>query len=651
MTKVRQPFPRGHSQYALVICRVFTHFVTTPSRCVTPPRSRGHPGGPAATRRRSSALPAASGDRLHQLSTHQVAPASAHAVGSAGSSVTNSPVLSASTTTSYPVQGSPASARIRRTTDTTSARLSRSFGLLRPSGATIWPATGRPTAQPAPGSAAARARACGLRRPRPVDAAAGPAGRAGRSASAGRSSAYRRTRTADPPSARHRSPVPRRASPPGSCVLRRPRTPASRRAARRARAHDRCGRCSAGRPCPRAMARSQGLIRGTGVSSVPSRIRFVVIAAAASATHASTPQIASPGEARRPSRAAPRAAPTRRTHARRRTAPRTRTSCIRHVGNVCRCADIRARLSAGRTVEPDDAGGSQPRSCNSVLQSVAGAQRARRRGHRQRLRRHRDGDQAQAGRPRRLRHPREGQRPRRHLARQHLPGLRVRRPVPPVLVLVRAEPAAGPGCSPRRRRSGTTCATVVDKYDLAPHIRYGAEVTGATSTTTPAPGTWWSTAARLLDARVLVSGVGALHMPSLPDIPGLETFEGETFHSAQWRHDHDLTGRNGRRHRHRRERDPVRPADRARGRAPRPLPAHAAWVTPKPDPRISAKQQAVYARHPLAAASHAQPPSTGRSRSRGTGFALTPKAMKLLEKQRPPPSRTSRSPIPSCAPS
>ena len=28
-------------------------------------------------------------------------------------------------------------------------------------------------------------------------------------------------------------------------------------------------------------------------------------------------------------------------------------------------------------------------------------------------------------------------------------------------------------------------------------------------------------------------GNGALHIPALPDIPGLETFEGTQFHSAQ----------------------------------------------------------------------------------------------------------------------
>jgi cation diffusion facilitator CzcD-associated flavoprotein CzcO len=44
-------------------------------------------------------------------------------------------------------------------------------------------------------------------------------------------------------------------------------------------------------------------------------------------------------------------------------------------------------------------------------------------------------------------------------------------------------------------------------------------------------------------ARTLISGSGGLSEPSLPDIKGIETYAGETFHSARWRHDVDLTGK------------------------------------------------------------------------------------------------------------
>ncbi|MEX0283925.1 MAG: flavin-containing monooxygenase [Paracoccaceae bacterium] len=51
-----------------------------------------------------------------------------------------------------------------------------------------------------------------------------------------------------------------------------------------------------------------------------------------------------------------------------------------------------------------------------------------------------------------------------------------------------------------------------------------------------AEGQQWS-------ARGLVSGIGALHIPLIPDVPGFFSFPGPSFHSAQWEHDLDLTGK------------------------------------------------------------------------------------------------------------
>lgn len=48
---------------------------------------------------------------------------------------------------------------------------------------------------------------------------------------------------------------------------------------------------------------------------------------------------------------------------------------------------------------------------------------------------------------------------------------------------------------------------------------------------------------RQFSARVVVSAVGGLHVPKTPSIPGLESFNGPVFHSARWRHDVDLTGK------------------------------------------------------------------------------------------------------------
>jgi cation diffusion facilitator CzcD-associated flavoprotein CzcO len=44
-------------------------------------------------------------------------------------------------------------------------------------------------------------------------------------------------------------------------------------------------------------------------------------------------------------------------------------------------------------------------------------------------------------------------------------------------------------------------------------------------------------------AQFLISGAGALHIPSFPDIEGRDEFRGPAFHSAEWDHSVDLTGK------------------------------------------------------------------------------------------------------------
>ena len=44
-------------------------------------------------------------------------------------------------------------------------------------------------------------------------------------------------------------------------------------------------------------------------------------------------------------------------------------------------------------------------------------------------------------------------------------------------------------------------------------------------------------------ADVVVTGSGGLSEPKLPEIEGIDSFEGEVFHSARWNHDYDLTGK------------------------------------------------------------------------------------------------------------
>ncbi len=80
------------------------------------------------------------------------------------------------------------------------------------------------------------------------------------------------------------------------------------------------------------------------------------------------------------------------------------------------------------------------------------------------------------------------------------------------------------------------------KYGLIPHIQLNTEIGEAKWDDDD--GSWKIRAkdGREFSARVLVSGCGQLNRPQFPKIPGMETFKGTAFHSAQWRHDHDLSG-------------------------------------------------------------------------------------------------------------
>ena len=59
-------------------------------------------------------------------------------------------------------------------------------------------------------------------------------------------------------------------------------------------------------------------------------------------------------------------------------------------------------------------------------------------------------------------------------------------------------------------------------------------------------GTCWvvgTADGQVVRARALVWATGPLHIPQIPEIAGLDTFNGTVFHSARWDHGHDLRGR------------------------------------------------------------------------------------------------------------
>ena len=86
---------------------------------------------------------------------------------------------------------------------------------------------------------------------------------------------------------------------------------------------------------------------------------------------------------------------------------------------------------------------------------------------------------------------------------------------------------------------------VMDRYDIAPHVRFGTEVVGATWDDDSS--TWEVRVRReggttdTLTARGLICAVGQFSNPVIPDINGANDFAGPTFHTADWRDDVDLT--------------------------------------------------------------------------------------------------------------
>ena len=82
---------------------------------------------------------------------------------------------------------------------------------------------------------------------------------------------------------------------------------------------------------------------------------------------------------------------------------------------------------------------------------------------------------------------------------------------------------------------------VAGEHDVERFVRFGTEVTNAR---------WdddrrvWAleTSKGPITANALVSAVGPFGAPILPEVPGLDDFQGPKFHSLDWDHDHDLTG-------------------------------------------------------------------------------------------------------------
>jgi cation diffusion facilitator CzcD-associated flavoprotein CzcO len=84
---------------------------------------------------------------------------------------------------------------------------------------------------------------------------------------------------------------------------------------------------------------------------------------------------------------------------------------------------------------------------------------------------------------------------------------------------------------------------VTDKYGLRRYIRFNSFVQRAHWDDSAQRWHVFTDTGEEYVAQFLISGAGALHIPSLPEIDGIDEFTGSAFHSARWDHDVDLTGK------------------------------------------------------------------------------------------------------------
>ena len=84
---------------------------------------------------------------------------------------------------------------------------------------------------------------------------------------------------------------------------------------------------------------------------------------------------------------------------------------------------------------------------------------------------------------------------------------------------------------------------VADKYDVRRHIRFNTAVDGARWD--EESDQWQVSLAdgEVLSTRYLITATGFLSQPKIPDIPGIENFDGRVIHTTEWQDDYDPTGK------------------------------------------------------------------------------------------------------------
>lgn len=96
---------------------------------------------------------------------------------------------------------------------------------------------------------------------------------------------------------------------------------------------------------------------------------------------------------------------------------------------------------------------------------------------------------------------------------------------------------------PRAKEVQQYTEDLCDKFQLRPHLKLGEEPVRATWDDAKALWKIETRGGKSYEAEAIVTALGQLNRPAIPDIPGKDGFKGAQFHSARWDHSVDLKGK------------------------------------------------------------------------------------------------------------
>ncbi|MFN3192361.1 MAG: flavin-containing monooxygenase [Aureliella sp.] len=82
-----------------------------------------------------------------------------------------------------------------------------------------------------------------------------------------------------------------------------------------------------------------------------------------------------------------------------------------------------------------------------------------------------------------------------------------------------------------------------ERFGIQSQIRFGERVESAEYDAESATWKVKTAHGKELRAAILISAVGQLNRPHVPDFEGIDQYEGDAWHSARWNHEFDLTGK------------------------------------------------------------------------------------------------------------